>query len=84
MADIELTREDKARLREMLQGYFRDELDQELGRFEAEFLLDYLCRMLGPHFYNQGLLDARVVMEKQMEQVTDMLYQLEKQPSSER
>lgn len=79
MGDIEFSREEKAQLVEMLQAYFDSELDQELGRFEAEFLLDHLIRHLGPLFYNKGLLDARALLDKQMDQYTDALYALERE-----
>ena len=78
MSDITLGNDEKQHLVEVLQTYFSEELDQDLGRFEAEFLLDHLVKQLGPVFYNRGLLDARALLEKQMDDYTDALYAMEK------
>ena len=78
MADIDFTNEEKQYLVEALQSYFSEELDQELGRFEGEFLLDYLAKRIGPLFYNKGLLDARALLDKQMDDYSDALYAMEK------
>ncbi|WP_321447271.1 DUF2164 domain-containing protein [uncultured Cohaesibacter sp.] len=78
MSEISFSREEKARLVEILQDYFRDEFDQDLGRFEAEFFLDHLVTHLGPIFYNKGLLDAQALLHKHMDSYNDDLYSLEK------
>ncbi|WP_319529433.1 DUF2164 domain-containing protein [uncultured Cohaesibacter sp.] len=77
MAGIEFSQEEKQHLAGVIKDYFDQELDQELGRFEAEFLLDYLIKQLGPVFYNKGLLDARALLDKQMDEFTDALYAME-------
>jgi uncharacterized protein (DUF2164 family) len=78
MADIEFTNEQKDAIAEKLKTYFQEELDRELGQFEAQFLLDFLIAELGPYFYNQGLYDARAVMEKRVEDIAESIYELEK------
>nr|WP_321980388.1 DUF2164 domain-containing protein [uncultured Cohaesibacter sp.] len=78
MSEISFSREEKARLVEILQDYFRDEFDHDLGRFEAEFFLDHLVTHLGPIFYNKGLLDAQALLQKHMDSYNDDLYSLEK------
>ncbi|WP_168195211.1 DUF2164 domain-containing protein [Shewanella sp. SNU WT4] len=45
-----------------LQTYIEDELNQDIGQFEAEFLLDFITEKVSAHWYNQGLQDARVLM----------------------
>lgn len=74
---IEFSTEEKAELVRLLTDYFRDELDQEIGRFEAEFLLDFITQKMGPAFYNKGVRDAHAVLSKQMEGIEDALYALE-------
>lgn len=81
MSKIEFSKEEKAELIVKLQRYFNDELDFEMGQFEADFLLDFITRELGANFYNQGLADAQAVLEKRMETVIDGIYELE-QPTS--
>ncbi|PLW79275.1 DUF2164 domain-containing protein [Cohaesibacter celericrescens] len=62
----------------LLQSYLLEELDQELGRFEVEFLVDHLAKYMGPLFYNMGVLDARALLEKQMDDLSDAFYGLER------
>ncbi|QDI05063.1 DUF2164 domain-containing protein [Xanthomonas cerealis pv. cerealis] len=78
-----LGREDKARIAEQLQRYLREELQQEIGGFEAQFLLDFVAERIGAHFYNRGLQDARTQLVTQLDALDDALYQLE-QPTEPR
>ncbi|WP_114009544.1 DUF2164 domain-containing protein [Cohaesibacter intestini] len=80
MTEVTLTPGEKAHLVELLSAYVAEELDFELGRFEAEFLLDHLARYMAPVFYNRGLLDARALLEKKMDDYTEALYALEQKP----
>jgi len=84
MSKIEFSKEEKAELIVKLQRYFNDELDFEMGQFEADFLLDFITRELGANFYNQGLADAQAVLEKRMETVMDGIYELEQPTGSSR
>jgi len=78
-----LGREEKARIAEQLQRYLREELQQQIGGFEAEFLLDFVAERIGAHFYNRGLQDARTQLAAQLDALDDALYQLE-QPTEPR
>lgn len=78
MSDIEFSKEEKEDILRRLREYFDDELDRELGGFEAQFLLDFLIQTLGPYFYNRGLLDARAVFERRLESVMEAIYEIEK------
>ncbi|MCL9776615.1 DUF2164 domain-containing protein [Vibrio methylphosphonaticus] len=60
-----------------LQQYFSDELEHELGQFDAEFLLDFLIKKLGPAFYNKGLEDAKAILERKVLDIGDELYEIE-------
>ena len=77
MASIEFEREERALIVSRLQRYFSDELDQDLGQFEAEFLLDFLGKEIGPYFYNRGLADARLVLEEKLAHIDEALYEIE-------
>lgn len=81
MTDIRFTKEQNEALVQKLQAYFDEELDQDLGQFEAEFLLDFISDEIGAYFYNQGLRDARAVMENKLEAIADTLYEIEKAES---
>ena len=78
MSDIEFSKEEKSQLVEKIRQYFEAELNQELGQFDAEFLLDFLCKELGPYFYNRGLYDAQAVMQSRIDAVMESIYEIEK------
>ena len=78
MSKIEFTKEEKELIVQKIKLYFNDELDQEIGQFDAEFLLDFFSEEIGPRFYNQGLRDARAVLESKLENIDEALYEIEK------
>ena len=78
MASIEFSREEKEIIAGKIQLYFSEELDQEIGQFDAEFLLDFFAEEIGPYFYNRGLYDAQTVMEARLADISDALYEIEK------
>ena len=80
MSEIELSKEEKQLLLEKISNYFAGELGQELGQFDAEFLLDFLSRELGPYYYNRGLYDAQAVMQSRIDGVMEAIYEMEKTP----
>ncbi|TAA47076.1 MULTISPECIES: DUF2164 domain-containing protein [Corallincola] len=77
MAKIKLPNDQRTPLLDKLQRYIAEELDYELGQFEAEFMLDFIVDNLGPHFYNQGLRDAQAVVADRLELVTEAIDELE-------
>ncbi|NVK42886.1 MAG: DUF2164 domain-containing protein [Oceanospirillaceae bacterium] len=78
MALIEFSKDEKALIVRRIQLYFREELDQELGQFDAEFLLDFFAGELGAYFYNRGLYDAQAVLEKRLDSIAEAIYEIEK------
>jgi len=78
MNEITFEKDEKAELVKQIQGYFRDELDQEIGQFPAAFLLDFFTETIGPHYYNRALQDAQEVLEERVESMRDALYAIEK------
>lgn len=77
MAEIKLEDSVKAEVVAKLQKYFQDELQQEIGGFDAEFLLDFFSKEVGGIYYNQGLADALKSFELKMEDIGEAIYQLE-------
>ena len=77
MIKIEFSRDEKLSIVGKIQLYFREELDQEIGRFDAEFLLDFFTGEIGPYYYNRGLYDARAVLEAQLENIDEAIYEIE-------
>ena len=75
---IVFSREEVAAISARLQGYFRDELDVELGGLPAEMLLDFLSCEIGPFFYNRGLYDAQAVVARKAEDISEAIAGLER------
>jgi len=55
MSEIEFSKEELQILTKKIQLYFSEELNQEIGQFDAQFLLDFFSEKIGPYFYNRGL-----------------------------
>jgi|TARA_B110000483_G_C18189964_1_gene540517 uncharacterized protein (DUF2164 family) len=77
MSEISLDENSKSEIIVKLKQYFEDELNQQLGGFEAEFLLDFFAKSVGAYYYNQGLADALKAFESKLEEFSDLVYQLE-------
>ena len=78
MSDIEFSPEQKLALVTKLQTYLANELEVDLGQFDAEFLLDFISKEMGNIYYNQALTDAQSVLADKMDLLADAVYQLEK------
>ncbi|MGH1473951.1 DUF2164 domain-containing protein [Yersinia proxima] len=78
MADITFTREQTHRMTYKLQRYLEQEHNIELEDFDAEFLLQFISRELGAHFYNQGINDAIAQVEAKILDISDSILWLEK------
>ena len=74
---IEFTEREKELLVQKLKEYFNNELNQDIGQFDAEFLLDFFGKEIGSYYYNRGLVDAQEIFKNRVESVTDAIYELE-------
>jgi len=79
MSKIKFNKQEKEAIVKKIRFYFDQELDQDLGQFDAEFLLDFFSEEVGAYYYNRGLYDAQALLEKKMELICEDLYQLEKE-----
>lgn len=78
MSEISFTQKQRQEIIDALQRYFEDELEFDLGQFDADFLLDFISKQIGPAFYNKGVRDAQQVVELKLADINDELYQIEK------
>ena len=78
MTTIQFTSEEKELLVRKIRLYFSEELKQQIGRFDAEFLLDFFSGEVGAYFYNRGLYDAQAALADRLEDIQDSIFQLEK------
>ncbi|NCO02178.1 MAG: DUF2164 domain-containing protein [Epsilonproteobacteria bacterium] len=78
MADIKFSKEETENIVYKIKQYFQNELQSDIGQFEAEFLLDFFAKEIGNHFYNEGVRDAQAVVSTQFDNITQSLYEIEK------
>jgi len=69
--------EEKKIIVQKIQHYFENELSEEIGLFDAEFLLDFFNKEIGPYHYNRGLKDAAVLIEENNQLLQQNLYERE-------
>jgi len=78
MAIIEFPKDDKAQIVDKIQRYFDNELGQDIGQFDAEFLLDFFSKEIGVLYYNQGLYDAQAILTDKMDSIAEAIAEIEK------
>lgn len=77
MSQITFTEDEKSTLVDKIKSYFENELSQDIGQFDAEFLLEFFSKEIGGYHYNKGLKDAQDVFKERVESITDAIYELE-------
>lgn len=78
MSDIKFTKEEKDRIVSKIKNHFINELDYDIGGFEAEFLMDFFAKEMGAHFYNRGLFDAQTLFLTKADELSYQVQELEK------
>jgi uncharacterized protein (DUF2164 family) len=73
MSTIKFSSTETEQLVTKIQSYFAKELEQDLGQFDAEFLLDFFAKEVGAYFYNRGLFDAQTVIAAKLDNVSEMV-----------
>lgn len=69
MIKIELTDPIREAMIYELQGYFRNEREEELKHLGAHLMVDFIVEKIGPMIYNQALLDARELMSEKIDDI---------------
>ena len=78
MKKLQFTDEEKSQIVQKVKLYFLEELDQEIGTFDAQFLIDFFAEEVGAYFYNRGLYDAQAYYSARLEEISETIYELEK------
>ena len=78
MSIIEFSKEEIEIITQKIRLYFAEELNQDIGQFDAQFLLGFVSEEIGSYYYNRGLYDAQSVLERRMDDITEAIYELEK------
>lgn len=82
MSEITFSKEEKAEIIQKVQKYFNDELNQDIGSFDADFLIGFFAKEVGAYFYNRGLYDAQQLLTEKVEEIGYLVQELEKPTSS--
>ena len=75
---IKFSKEEKEQIIPKIKMYLSEQLNVEIGNFDAEFLLDFFSEEVGSYFYNRGLNDAIDMLDARMDEVKESIYVLEK------
>ncbi len=75
---ITFTPAERAAIVQRIQKNFSEELEQEIGQFEAGFLLNFFADEIGSQFYNKGLQDAQAILRKRIDDISEAIDSLEK------
>ena len=78
MAVTKMPKEQKDHIVRLVQEYFQEERDEEISSLQAELLVDFMMKQLGPYFYNQAIQDAIRSVNEKMVSLEDDLYSMEK------
>lgn len=63
---------------EEIQAFFSQERDEDLSKFAAERVLDFVKESLAPHFYNAGVNDVKTMVGEQFSAIEDEILTLER------
>ncbi|WP_068776234.1 DUF2164 domain-containing protein [Paenibacillus sp. FJAT-26967] len=73
-----LPTEIKQQMKSDIQFFFEKERGETIGDLAADGVLEFVISKLSPHFYNEGIKDARATMMERMASLEEDLYALEK------
>ena len=71
---FELSKQQKDELTTLIQDYFANEREEEIGNLAAMLILDFFIEARAPVFYNLGVEDSHSFMIEKM----DDLYGIQK------
>ena len=84
MALFNFSKQERESIIQKIQDYCSKELDQELGQFDASFLLNFFAEEIGPHFYNKAIQDSQLVLRKRIDEIRSAIDDLEKPIAAKR
>ena len=74
---IQLTDERKVKMVGVIQRYFAENLDHEIGELGAQLLLEFFVRELGAPVYNQAIRDAHDFLQEKLVDLSGEFYEPE-------
>jgi uncharacterized protein (DUF2164 family) len=76
--NISLQKKEKEEIIERIKEFFHEECSEEIGELAAGNFLDFITQEIGPYFYNQGVHDAKLMVELKIFSLEDDLLSLER------
>ncbi|KGP90107.1 hypothetical protein N780_06870 [Pontibacillus chungwhensis BH030062] len=73
-----LKKEEREQILSKIQGYFEMERGEEIGTIAADQVFQFIEKEVAPHFYNQGVRDAKRMLEEKMMNLDEDITSLEK------
>lgn len=73
---LKIPREQKMQIISLVQQYFREERDEEIGDLAAELLMDFMIKQISPFVYNQAINDVQSILSQKMASLEDEVYAL--------
>ena len=75
---IQFSLEKKRALIEKIQAYAYAESGEEIGEIAAENHLQFILDEIAPYIYNEGIKDAKKLIEDRLGNIEEDLYSLER------
>ena len=75
---INISRKNKDKIIQDLQEWFQNNLVQEIGSLDADFLFDFFTENVWGLYYNQALTDVHTLIYEKTELLADSIYDLTK------
>ncbi len=75
MIHIKLSEDRKRAVLHSLIRFYREDLDEELSEYQADRILEFFVKELGPPIYNQAIQDARSFVLTKMEDLDAEFYE---------
>ncbi|MFG6121364.1 DUF2164 domain-containing protein [Thalassobacillus sp. B23F22_16] len=73
-----ITKDEREQIVTSIQEYFEVERGEQIGSIAAEQLLDFFMKELGPFIYNQGIRDAKGIVEEKVMNLEEDILSLER------
>ncbi|KNF09398.1 protein of unknown function DUF2164 [Gottschalkia purinilytica] len=64
---INLSKEKRNHMVSLIQSYFQNERDEDIGELASSLILDFIIEELAPVFYNEGVADSYKYMTDKIE-----------------
>ncbi|MCU5516104.1 DUF2164 domain-containing protein [Bacillus wiedmannii] len=72
-----LNHENQEMIKARLEDFFYKKFELDLSSLEAEYILEFMLKEIGPHVYNQAVEDACKTLRLQMDVLEEEIYVLQ-------